>query len=103
MSYDRYKKFRNNGKIDLVPGIRLSEKSTDKYTQYILNESRLDLISYEYYGDANYDWLILMANPEYGSLEYLIPNGAYIRIPFPLDETIKEYEKQVDIYNTLYK
>ena len=39
----------NNGSFDNV----------DEYVQYELNKSRLDLISYDYYGDANYDWLIM--------------------------------------------
>jgi hypothetical protein len=103
MSYDRYYKFRNNGKIGIVPGIKLSVKSTDMYEQYILNKSRLDLISYNYYGDANYDWLIMAANPQYGSLEYLIPDGSILRIPFPLSDSIRDYEMEIEKYKTLYK
>lgn len=103
MSYNRYEKFTANGKIEIVPGIRLTPKTTDLFEQYILNKSRLDLISYDYYGDANYDWLIMMANPEYGSLEYLIPDGTYLRIPYPLDDTLKDYKTQVDKYKKLYK
>lgn len=103
MSYDRYKKFRLNGKIGVVPGITIPKKNTDQYEQYFINKSRLDLISFDYYGDANYDWLIMLANPEYGSLEYLIPDGTYLRIPFPLDDTLKDYELQIERYNILYK
>lgn len=103
MSYDRYQKFRSNGTIGIVPGIKLSVKPTDEYVEYILNKSRLDLLSYEYYGDANYDWLIMMANPQFGSLEYMIPDGEIIRIPYPLSDTIKDYEYQIEKYNTLYK
>jgi hypothetical protein len=103
MSYDRYQKFRNNGTIGIVPGIKLTVKPTDEYVQYELNKSRLDLISYEYYGDANYDWLIMLANPQFGSLEYMIPDGEIIRVPFPLSDTIKDYEYQIEKYNKLYK
>lgn len=103
MSYDRYNKFRNNGKIGIVPGVKLNVKSTDMYEQYVLNKSRLDLISYNYYGDANYDWLIMAANPQYGSLEYLIPDGSILRIPFPLSDSIRDYEMEIEKYKTLYK
>jgi hypothetical protein len=103
MSYDRYRKFRRNGVIEVVPGIRLSDKISDLFEVYKLNESRLDIISYNYYGDPNYDWLIMMANPEYGSLEYLIPDGATLRIPYPLDDTLREYETKVEKYKRLYK
>jgi hypothetical protein len=62
----------------------------------------LDIISYNYYNDPNYGWLILMANPEYGSMEYNIPDGALLRIPYPLGETIEDYKKSIDLYNKLY-
>lgn len=102
MSYDRYSKFRNNGSIKLVPFIPIKEKSTDLYDYYKAGETRLDLLSYQYYGDPNYDWLIMQANPEYGSLEYQIPDGARLRIPYPLDTTIMQYNSDIDTYNVLY-
>lgn len=45
----------------------------------------------------------MMANPEYGSMEFDIPDGAIIRIPYPLSTTLELYEKAVDRYNALYK
>lgn len=59
------------------------------------------MISNTYYGDPNYDWLIMMANPEYGSMEFDIPDGTILRVPYPLKETIDNYNKAVDVYNTL--
>ena len=103
MSYDRYVKFRHNGKIDFVPNIVIPEKSSDYYDRYYRGMTRLDNLSYKYYGDANYDWLILAANPEYGSLEYLIPTGSLIRIPYPLDATLEIYNKMIDNYKILNK
>lgn len=102
MSYNRYTKFRNNGKYEIVPGIQIPIKSTDIYEQYITNQSRLDLISYKHYNDPNYDWLIMLANPEYGSMEFSIPSGTYLRIPYPLNDTLKDYVKQIEIYKRLY-
>jgi hypothetical protein len=102
MSYDRYKRFRVNGVIKIVPGITIDPKSTDYFETYTLGLSRLDIISAEYYGDANYDWLIMLANPEYGSLEYNIPDGATLRIPYPLSSTLENYNNKIDLYETLY-
>ena len=68
-----------------------------------MGEHRLDLLSYEYYGDPNYDWLIMQANPEYGSMEFKIPNNALLRIPFPLDVVISQYNDDIQKYNELYE
>ena len=102
MAYDRYKNFRINGTIRIVPGITLDPKSTDYFETYNLGNSRLDLISFKYYGDPNYDWLIMLANPEYGSLEYQIPDGSLLRIPYPLSTSIENYNAKVEQYQQLY-
>lgn len=102
MSYDRYIKFRGDGNIKLVPYIPIRKKATDLYDTYVENKTRLDLLSYQYYGDPNYDWLIMQANPEYGALEFKIPNGAKLRIPYPLESTITQYNADIDTYNTIY-
>jgi hypothetical protein len=100
-TYDRYSKFRSEGKIRIVPNIVLSKKNSDYYEKY--NPSnRLDLLSYKYYGDANYDWLIMTANPEYGSMEFNIPLNAEIRIPYPLENTIQEYEYKINKFFEYY-
>lgn len=103
MSYNRYNRFLVNGKYNIIPSVKIYNKSTDYMEIYNKDKSRLDLISYKYYGDPNYDWLIMMANPEYGSMEYNIPDGAILRIPFPLNTTIDNYNSAIDRYNTLYK
>lgn len=102
MSYDRYKQFRVNGQIQAVPGITIDPKDTDYFETYVLGQSRLDVISNDYYGDANYDWLIMLANPEYGSLEYKIPDGATLRIPYPLSVTLENYNNKILTHKTLY-
>lgn len=102
MSYDRYSKFRKNGTMDLVPFVPIRVKSTDKYDYYKKGETRLDLLSYQYYGDPNYDWLIMQANPDYGSLEYNITDGSLLRIPYPLDTSIVQYNSDIDTYKRLY-
>ena len=103
MSYNRYNKFLINGRYDIVPSVPIPEKSTDYMEVYDQNKTRLDILSYKYYGDANYDWLIMMANPQYGSMEFNIPDGTLLRIPYPLNVTLELYNKAVDRYNELYK
>lgn len=102
MSYDRYSRFRVNGKITKVPSVSLTEKNTDYFEVYKRGVSRLDNISYKYYDDPSYDWLIMMANPEYGSMEFSIPDNALLRIPFPLGLSIEDYVNRVEDYITIY-
>jgi hypothetical protein len=47
--------------------------------------------------------LILQANPQYGSLEFNIPDGSELRIPYPLNAAIDGYQKSIERYNKLYK
>ena len=102
MAYNRYSKFTKDGKIAKVPFIKIPIKNTDIYATYIVGRTRLDILSYQYYGDPNYEWLILQANPEYGPSEYLIPDNTRLRIPYPLDQTISQYENDIDTYIELY-
>ena len=103
MSYDRYSKVRRDGKIGIIPHVNIPESESDYYEVYKRGISRLDNISFKYYGDANYDWLIMLANQKYGSLEFNIPDGAQIRIPYPLANAIQYYNTAIDNYNRLYK
>ena len=93
---------RREGKILHVPFIEIPKRSTDYYTYYTAGKTKLDLLSYQYYGNANYDWLIMQANPEYGSLEFMIPNGSRIRIPYPLESVISQYNNDIDVDEELY-
>lgn len=101
-TYDRYEKFRENGTIKVVPFIKIPIKTTDLEVVYELGKTRMDLLSYRYYNNPNYGWLILMANPSLGSMEFSIPNNAKIRIPYPLDVTLQQYKNNIDLYMTTY-
>ena len=96
--YDRYSKFKDDGVNQIVPFIKIETNSTDITVLYSKDTMRMDTLSYKYYGDANYGWLIMMANPKYGSLEYNIPNNVSLRIPYPLSTAISRYETAVDKY-----
>jgi len=102
MSIDRYQQFRINGMAKNVPFIKLKTKTTDKTEYYKLGTSRMDLISYKYYQDASYGWLIMLANPGYGGLEFNIPDGSPVTVPFPLETSITQYNSLIVNYITNY-
>ena len=43
----------------------------------------------------------MQANPEYGSMEFEIPDGAELRIPYPLNVSIDSYELSIRKYYEL--
>ena len=100
--FDRYGAFKANGEIEVVPFIPIKEKNTDKYIKFDKTRMRLDKLSFDYYGDPDYGWLIMQANPQYGSLEGLIPNDSILRIPFPLQETLNLYTSDIITYKEFY-
>lgn len=93
--YDRYKLLRKDGKTLTVPFVKITERTTDKFIKFDTTSNRLDIVSDTYYGTPHFDWLILMANPQFGGLEFNIPSGTQIRIPYPLDGAIEDYETAI--------
>lgn len=96
--YDRYKEFRSNGSVEIVPFIKMKKSSSDIMILYDRSRMRMDMLSYKYYGDANYGWLILMNNPNLPSLEFNIPDGAVVYIPYPLSDALARYEAGISSY-----
>lgn len=96
--YDRYKEFRRDGNIMKIPQITIDTYNTDLFITFDKTRMRLDSLSYKYYGDANFGWLLMMANPQYGSMEFDIPDRVIFRIPYPLDSAILRYETKVNEY-----
>ena len=103
MQFDRYAQVRNGRGFDILPFAEIPKKNTDRYEIYKRGVTRLDKVSYEYYGTADFAWLILQANPQYGSMEFDIPDGVELRIPYPLEQSIEEYRNGVETYKKLYK
>lgn len=101
-NFDRYNAFKANGKMGIVPFINIKKKGTDKYIVFNKKTMRLDRLSYDFYENPNYAWLIMQANPEYGSIENFIPDGVLIRIPYPLDETLNMYMNDIITYKEIY-
>ncbi len=102
MAYSRYKSFISDGTYKKVPFIKIPESNNDFYVYYEVGKTRLDLLSYQYYGDPNYAWLILQANPSVTSLEFRINDNTKLRIPYPLENAIQGYENNIKKYNNLY-
>ena len=100
--YNRYSKFTTDGRMEIVPYVEIPKKSTDMYEYYERGKTRLDILSYQYYESPNYGWLILQANPQFGSLEFNIPNGSVLRIPYPLEMSLTQYEEKIKQYKKLY-
>ena len=97
--YNRYYKMTNEGgKPKTMPFITLSEKSSDKFEVYKKGVTRFDKLSQKYYGNPLHGWLIMLANPSYGGLEFIIEQGEIIRIPFPFTNTLQEYEDAVNTH-----
>ena len=102
MKNSRYNSFISNGSYKSIPFIKIPERATDCYVFYEVGKTRLDLLSYQYYNDPNYGWLILQANPEAGSLEFMIDDNTRLRIPYPLETALQGYEDDISKYDKLY-
>jgi hypothetical protein len=100
--FDRYNKFRVNTEIKPIPGITIPLDAADKYTIYKEISSRLDKLSNTYYNNPYSGWLIMLANPEFGGLEFNIPDSTIIRIPFPYDSALSRYSTGVITHKQLY-
>ena len=100
--YNRYNEFIVNGDYIMVPGIEITEKSSDRQVVYKVGKSRLDKFSQQYYGSPYYGWLIMQANPSFGGQEWNIPDGAIIRIPYPLMQSLEDYKTKLDQYFLYY-
>lgn len=100
--FDRYDNFRYNGTMKPIPGISLPPDIGDKTIVYKLGETRLDKLSNTYYNTPYCGWLIMLANPEFGGLEFTIPDLSIITIPFPYESAINRYLQAVNKYNILY-
>lgn len=90
--YDRYSSLRSNGQVGFMPDVTINRTNTDLVIKYDKSRMRFDMLSYKYYGDPNYGWLLLLANKRYGSMEFSIPDGVSLIIPYPLSSAVKRYE-----------
>ena len=100
--YDRYEKFRANSEMKPIPGIILPVETSDKQALYKAGKTRMDKLSQEYYGNPYHGWLIMLANQQWGGMEFDIPDQTIIRIPFPFTNAIERYILGVKRHKELY-
>jgi hypothetical protein len=100
--FNRYINFLINGEQTVVPFVKIPGKASDKRYFYKMGVSRLDKISQDFYGSPFFGWLILQSNPEFGGLEWNIPDGALLTIPFPLVASVQDYEAELNNYFFYY-
>ena len=100
--WNRYSDFLINGEQTIVPFVQLPQKPTDKSYIYKVARSRLDVVSQEYYNSPYFGWLILQANPQFGGLEWNIPDNSIITIPFPLVSSLQDYQNELNNYFLYY-
>ena len=96
--YNRYNNFVLDGQCIKIPPVKIPYSSTDIILTFDKSKMRFDMLSYKYYGDPNYGWLILQANQSLGSLEFAIPNKSRIIIPYPLNDALQRYEDELKTY-----
>lgn len=90
--YNRYELLTNDdGTISPMPFVNIPLNPSDKYENWIEGSSRLDKLSYKYYGNPTYDWLIELANPQFLN-QWEFQENFVCRIPFPLNTAISYFE-----------
>jgi hypothetical protein len=53
-------------------------------------------VSQQHYNSPFFGWLILQSNPQYTGLEFNIPDGAVLTIPYPLLTSLQDYKNELD-------
>lgn len=89
MPFDFYKPLKENDMLKDMPPVQISSRKTDKLIVYKKELMRLDFIAGEIYSDETLWRLIMWANPEY-FLEFDIPDGTVIRVPYPVNDVLAE-------------
>ncbi len=100
--FDRYGGFRVNAEMKPIPGITIPQSESDKNTVYKQGLSRLDKMSQMYYNNPYSGWLIMLANPQFGGLEFNISDMSLVRIPFPFESAVTRYITAVTNHKALY-
>ena len=89
MPVNFYTPLKENDMLKDMPPVKISSRKTDKFIVYQKGIMRTDFLAGEIYQDETLWRLIMWANPEY-FLEFDIPDGAVIRIPYPTNDVIAE-------------
>lgn len=101
--FDRYNLVRSDDGVGILPFAEIPSQSSDFYEIYEKGKTRLDQLSYKYYGSSDYAWLIMQANPSLGTMEFDIKDKSEVRIPYPLASALDGYKESIKNYKKLYK
>ena len=102
MSYlNRYSKLIENGLTKQMPFIKIRKRVTDKSKVWNRDIDRMDVLSQRYYNTPYGGWLIILANPQFGD-EFDIPDKAFIRITFPYQAVIQEFNDELNKYDARF-
>lgn len=100
--FDRYSSFRINGTTVTLPFLSIPPKDSDREILYVQGRDRTDKLSQKFYGNPYCGWLIMLANPQYGGLEFLIPNHTILRVPYPFTDSLQQYINNIQEFDQLY-
>ena len=100
--WNRYNTFLIDGQQTVVPFVVVPQKPSDKKYIYKVGQSRLDKISQQYYGAPYFGWLIMQSNPQFGGLEWNIPDGSILNVPYPLLSSLQDYKSALDTHFFYY-
>ena len=50
----------------------------------------IDILANKYYGDPTLGWIIMLGNPSQ-FMEFMVPVGTVVRIPYPLDKVLAQW------------
>jgi hypothetical protein len=73
----------------LYPEIPYSENDIYVYTT---ETDRLDNLSFQYYGDSSFYWVISIANPQVPFNSIFIPTNTLLRIPGNVSDIIYSFQ-----------
>ena len=100
MPYDFYKYLQQPNSprtLKDMPHISIKKRNTDKFILYDRGKARLDYIAGQVYNDETLWRVIMWANPEY-FVEFDIPTGATVRVPYPINDVLSEITQQLVDY-----
>ncbi len=100
--FNRYEDYTRNGEVKTLPGIILEPLSSDKVEVYKKGVTRLDKLSQLYYNNPYHGFLILARNPQWGGLEFYIPDGEILYIPFTFSNALSRYKAKITKHIELY-
>lgn len=96
-----YNKLIFNGRTKQLPFIKIRKRLSDKSKAWNKDIDRMDNLSQRYYQTPFGAIFIKMANPQYGD-EFDIPDGAFIRIPYPLNAVMQEFNDSLNKYDARF-